>query len=199
MPRLRSDGTKPDWQHLCEIAASQGGYFSAAQAREAGYSAQLLQHYLRTRKIEREARSLYHLAFYPRGERDDLILDWLWSGCQAVASHDTALSIHGLSDILPVRRHFSVPASWERRRLEVPRGLVLYYGLPPEEDRTWYGCVPVTRPLRTLLDCQAVQVSPDLLEQARRQGIARGLFTRDDLRRAEREAGSARVGAGSLA
>jgi hypothetical protein len=74
-----------------------------------------------------------------------------------------------------------VPFPWKRRQIRIPRGLVLHYGLPPEESRTWHDCFPVTTPLQTVVDCQVAHLSPDLLEQARSEGITRGLFTASDL------------------
>jgi hypothetical protein len=49
-------------------------------------------------------------------------------GCgkqKGVFSYETALPLL-LSDVLPKRAHLSVPPSWRRRRLRVPRGLVLH-------------------------------------------------------------------------
>ena len=44
----------------------------------------------------------------------------------------------------------------------------------------------VTRPLRTIVDVAAATISQDLLEQAIRQALQRGLVQRDDLTRAAR-------------
>ena len=185
MPRRRADGTAPSWSSLCEFATAQDGLFTLAQAKEAGYSPQLLQHYIKQDRVERERRGIYRLAHYPRGEHDDLVADWLWTRNEGVVSHDTALALHGLSDILPTRRHLSVPASWRRRPRKAPRGIELHYGLPPEADRAWYGCLPITKPLRTYLDCCDAHLTPDLLEQARREALDRGLFSEAELEASE--------------
>jgi len=44
----------------------------------------------------------------------------------------------------------------------------------------------VTRPLRTIVDVAAATISQDLLEQAIRQALQRGLVQRDDLTSAAR-------------
>jgi hypothetical protein len=43
------------------------------------------------------------------------------------------------------------------------------------EDRVWVGHVPVTSALRTLQDCAALPIAPDLLRQAAADAVARGL------------------------
>lgn len=177
MPRRRADGVRPDWPALLALAAQQGGHFTLRQAIELGYSRQLVDYRFRTGTLERDRRGIYRLAHYPRDEQDELVLDWLWSEREGVFSHDTALALHALSDILPKRRHLSVPAGWDPSQIRTPRGLVLHPGLPPRDAIQWKGIVPITRPLRTLEDCAASGVAPDLLEQAVREGVAAGVFS----------------------
>jgi hypothetical protein len=83
--------------------------------------------------------------------------------------------------VLPHRVHLTVPAAWRRRRLRVPRGLVLHHAGVPRPDRNWAGPVPVTSPERTLLDCVDAHVAPDLVAQAIEQAGARGLVGPDGL------------------
>ena len=47
--------------------------------------------------------------------------------------------------------------------------------------RDRFGPVPVTAPLRTLEDCAAAHLPPDLLRDAARSALARGLVSRGDL------------------
>jgi len=183
----RVDGTAPDWAALYELASSQGGRFTIEQALELGFSRQLVSHHLARGRFERSRRGIYAVAHLPRSEDDDLVLDWLWSGREGIFSHDTALWLHGLSDLLPRRRHLSVPEDWQARKLAVPRGLVLYYGLPPKKEREWKDILPVTTPLRTLADCRAAGLSLDLLEQAFEEGIASGLLPRRRARALRKE------------
>lgn len=161
---------------LREIAATQAGYFSLAQANEAGYSSQLIHHHCKTGKFERVRRGIYHFPDYPSGERDDLVILWLWSEQLGVFSHSTALSLHDLSDLLPERIHMTLPESQRGRQRELPPGLLLHFAELPEQDRTWYATVPVTSTRRTLLDCVAYGLSPSLLRQALEQAVTRGLL-----------------------
>ena len=55
----------------------------------------------------------------------------------------------------------------------------------PPEDRTWFGPVPITTPRRTLTDCAHAEFSPELLLQAARQALRRGLVGKDELSEVE--------------
>jgi len=105
---------------------------------------------------------------------------WLWSEQEGVFSHETALALHDLSDILPSRVHLTLPASWRRRRLRVPRGLVLHFADIGERDRSSFDAVPVTAPRRTLEDCIEAHVEPRLVGQAIPQARRRGLISATD-------------------
>ena len=170
--------TGPDWDRLYETALAQEGHFTTQQALDAGYSSQLLVKYLNSGKIIRIRRTVYRLKHFPPGQQEDLVALWLWSDRAGVFSHETALMLHELSDVLPARAHLTVPAKWRRRRLQLPDGVVLHYADVPKRDRAWVGAVPVTSPARTLADCAADYVSPDLLSSAVTQALARGMVSR---------------------
>jgi len=171
------------------MAEAQEGYVTTAQAHEAGYSNPLLHYYVREARLERVARGIYRLAHFPAGEHEDLVVPWLWSGQEGVYSHETALALHDLSDALPERKHLTVPPSWTTRRLRVPAGTELYYGAVEQDERGWVGAVPVTTPLRTVVDCAKAGTDPGLVEQAVEQGLSRGLFQKEALRKALAAAG----------
>jgi predicted transcriptional regulator of viral defense system len=168
---------------LYQIASAQGGYFTAAQARQAGY-AYSQQHFHVARgnwlKID---RGLYRLRDFPPSEREDLIRWSLWSrdqkgAPQAVVSHDTALTVHDLSDVMPARVHLTVPP---RFRKKAPPGCVLHKAtLAPKdvESQTGYW---VTTPLRTLLDVADSPLSSEHLNRAVRDALERGLVRRRTL------------------
>jgi len=169
--------TGPDWDRLYETALAQEGHFTTQQALDAGYSSQLLVKYLNSGKIIRVRRTVYRLKHFPPGQQEDLVALWLWSDRAGVFSHETALMLHELSDVLPARAHLTVPAKWRRRRLQLPDGVVLHYADVPKRDRAWVGTVPVTSPARTLADCAADYVSPDFLSSAISQALARGMVS----------------------
>ena len=173
--------SSPDWDHLFEIAAAQEGLFTTQQAAEAGYSPQLLAHHLGSGRMVRVRRGVYRLVHFPAGEHEDLTATWLWSEREGVFSHQTALALHDLSDVLPARVHLMLPEGWRKRRLRVPDGVVLHFGEVPESERRWFGPVPATAPLRTLEDCAAEHLPPELLRSAALDALARGLVARREL------------------
>jgi predicted transcriptional regulator of viral defense system len=173
--------THPDWDRLFDVASAQEGLFTAKQAAETGYSAQLLVHHVRAGRVVRVRHGIYRIVHFPAGENEDLVAAWLWSGAAGVVSHETALTLHGLSDVLPAQLHLTVPAWWSKRRLRVPRGLVLHHQDLPADARTWFGALPTTTVTQTLNDCATDGLSPELLGQAARQALRRGLAVRGDL------------------
>ncbi len=139
---------------LISIAEDQGGYFTAKQALQAGYSYRD-QHYHKTRgnwvQIE---RGIYRLRNYPYPQRDDLVILSLLSHNragepQAVVSHESALAIHEMSDANPARIHLTVPLGF---RKQIPSGIVLHKARLSAKDWIQHDGYRVTTPLRTLLD-----------------------------------------------
>jgi predicted transcriptional regulator of viral defense system len=98
-----------------------------------------------------------------------------------VLSHHTALSLHGLSDVLPAQIHLTLPGAWSRRRFRVPPDVVLHHADVLPEERSWFGPVPATNSRRTLNDCAKEGLSPELLRQAAQQALRRGIVTRDEI------------------
>jgi predicted transcriptional regulator of viral defense system len=166
------------------IASRQQGHFTTRQACDAGYSYAAQYHQVAAGNWIREARSIYGLSDFPVGERPDLVLWSLWSRDrkgipQGVYSHETALSIYELSDVMPAKLHMTVPTSF-RKSAKTPDILVIHRArLAPADIQVREG-YSVTRPLRTISDV-AETISSDLLEQAIRQALGRGLVQRNEL------------------
>lgn len=172
----------PSWDRLFEAAVGQEGHFTTKQAAEAGYYPQLLLKYLKNGRITRVRRGVYRIVHFPAGEHEDLATVWLWSERAGVFSHETALMLQNLSDALPSKVHLTVPVEWKKRRLRVPKGVVLHHADVARNDQIEIGPVPVTNALRTILDCVDAHVSPELLEAAVRQARSRGLIDGRDLK-----------------
>jgi predicted transcriptional regulator of viral defense system len=172
---------RPTWNRLYEVASGQEGHFTTQQAAEAGYSPQLLRKHIEAGRIVRVRRGIYRLVHFPAGEHEDLVVVWLWSERRGVFSHQTALGLHGLSDVLPSKIHLSVPASWSSRRLRVPAGVIVHHADVTKSERSWFGAVPATSASRTLEDCSRDKISPGLLRQAARDALARGLVAKREL------------------
>jgi len=174
---------KDNEKRLLETAADQEGYFTAKQALEAGYSYRL-QHYHKTKGHWIEAgRGIYRLAAYPHSTYEDLIRWCLWSvnrkGMpQAIISHDTALAVYELSDLMPSKIHLTVPPLF---RKDAEKKIILHRGVvPPGDVRKRQGFL-ITTPLRTIYDEAEGDLSLDHLDQAIRDGLKAGKFLRKDL------------------
>jgi len=167
-------------QALYAVAAAQGGYFAAAQARQAGYAYSQQHFHVARGNWLKVDRGLFRLRDFPPAEREDLIRWSLWSrdqegAPQVVVSHETALTVHELSDVMPALVHLTAPP---RFRKLAPPGCVLHKAaLSPGdiEARTGYR---VTTPLRTLLDVAGSPLSQEHLDRAVRDALARGLVRR---------------------
>ena len=83
---------------------------------------------------------------------------------------------------MPRKLHMTVPMRF-RKNTPIPRALVLHRAdLVPTDIETIHG-VHVTSPLRTISDLLVEgRVSKDLILQALREGLRRGLITRGAIR-----------------
>ncbi len=174
---------------LFEIAEPQDGYFTAKQAHAAGYSQRMQSYHVANGDWEREQRGIFRLKHF-RDRFDDYMLWYLWSSNrqgkpQGVFSHDTALSINNLSTWTSHKIHMTVPKGF-RRFNEIPKGLELHYGAISPEFITIKNRVPVTTPLKTLLDLLLSEHVPrhHLLE-AMQQCTHDGLIHRNDILEAD--------------
>jgi predicted transcriptional regulator of viral defense system len=115
----------------------------------------------------------------------------LWSrnrgeAAQGVYSHQTALSLYDLSDVMPAKLHMTVPKNF-RRNSEIPRVLVLHFADLPQSDIGAVHGVRVTRPMQTILDLlEGGDVPLAILRQALREGLERGLIRRNEIAEARK-------------
>ncbi|MFS8067375.1 MAG: hypothetical protein ACMG6S_13525 [Byssovorax sp.] len=132
-------------------------------------------------KIEQTASDVFHLNHFPHSDHEQLIALWLQTDRRGVLSHDTALFLHEISDVFPRRRHITVPPGWEPGDRKLDANVVIHHGEVSEDEIRWLGPVPYTAPLRTVRDCIASHLSPDLIEQAIADGLRLGMFTEADV------------------
>lgn len=177
---MRNDSTDT-WDDLYAIIEAQSGYFTVGQAKECGYSDQLLRYHRIKGRFQSVLRGVYRMTHFPPTDHEDLVAIWLWSEMKGVFSHETALVLHQLSDSLPSSIHMTFPRSWGKRRLRYPESVDPVFDDIDAEERRWYGCFPVTTPARTIKDCRAAHVDPLIIAQAVEEGLGRGLFSRNEL------------------
>jgi predicted transcriptional regulator of viral defense system len=176
---------KDSFQKLYEVADTQGGYFTAKQATDAGFSTRMQAYHAQSGDWEREWRGIYRLRFYPNPRPDDLMVWYLWSSDRSgkpegVYSHDTALELYELSTWSGKRLHMTVPKEFKRRSL--PEALRLHYTDLRHFEITKVKQVAVTTVVRTFLDLlhEEVLQRHHLLE-AMQDARKRGLIAPSDL------------------
>jgi hypothetical protein len=174
-------------RRLFEIAEQQQGFFTAKQAKAAGFAENTHPYHVQVGNWIREYRGIYRLALFPITDRPELVLWALWSRnrneeIEGVYSHHTVLSFYDLSDLNPAKLHMTVPTNF-RRSGEIPGILVLHYADLPESDVKAVQGFKLTRPLRAILDLiGAGTVERNFIRQAITQGVDRGLITRQQIR-----------------
>jgi predicted transcriptional regulator of viral defense system len=180
---------------LFELAAAQGGHFTAAQARELGYSARSLLHHVAAGHFERVSRGFYRLVGVPAGPHDDVVAAWVrFAPHRAVVSHDTALALYDLAPSRSHAIHLTLPREHRPRNSPRAAGVELHTTTVPlrrEEVATRFG-VEITSPARTITDVADIGVDPSVVVEATARALAAGLLTSGELR-AAMEPCSARV------
>jgi len=170
---------------LFELAAAQGGHFTAAQARELGYSARSLLHHVAAGHFERVSRGFYRLVGVPAGPHDDVIAAWLrFALHRAVVSHDTALALYDLAPSRSYAIHLTLPREHRPRNSRPATGVELHTTTVPlrrDEVATRFG-VEITSPARTITDVADVGVDPSVVIEATARALATGLATSGELR-----------------
>lgn len=176
---------------LYGIAEDQAGYFTAAQARAAGLRQVRLIQLAQQGDIERVSRGVYRFARFPVSRLGHYMEAVLWPQVRrpdvaGVISHQSALSIHELSDVSPARVHLTVPSTVRIRR-EAPKRLVIHYAdLAPGDVERVEG-VPVTTPARSIRDAHASHLGNELVAQAIADGRRSGVLSMAAADRLERE------------
>jgi predicted transcriptional regulator of viral defense system len=179
---------------LFKFAEEQQGYFTAKQAVEVGYLPGSQAYHVKAGNWVRVERGIYRLGRYPRVPDEQLVIYSLWSRnrsgeIEGVYSHQTALSIHELSDINPVKLHLTVPPTF-RRSAKTPKILFLHRGAVDEKDVEQRQGFKITRPLKTIVDLASLgSVSREIIAQALTEGRRSGLITARELSEACRSRG----------
>jgi predicted transcriptional regulator of viral defense system len=169
---------------LHAVAFQQAGYFTAAQALEAGYSYQAQKYHADAGNWVRIDRGIFRLPEWP-ADPDDVFVRWtLWSDGRGVVSHDSALAIHGLSDVDPVQVHLTVPTGFGA----VDEMVALHVGEVGTDEREARRGWAVTTPLRTLVDAAVSDASQEQVDRSMADALRLGLTTRRRVLRAASDA-----------
>ena len=102
----------------------------------------------------------------------------LWSRGRAVVSHETALAVHELGDVMPARVHLTVPPSFQ---MQAP-AVVIHKALLEPSDIERFEGFSVTTPVRSILDSAATGMEVDQLASTIRDALDHGLLTAQSIR-----------------
>ncbi len=173
---------------LFETATGQQGYFTYKQALKAGYlPSSTIFHVKSGNWIKEKTRGIYRLAQFPPQDRPDLVLWSLWSAdrkgrIQGVYSHETALSIYELTDIMPAKFHMTVSKKF-RKSSGIPSHIMLHRAeLGTSEIREMQGYF-VPTPAKTITDMfEAQTMHFSDIAAAFKQAVKSGLITQQEAR-----------------
>ncbi len=133
---------------LYDIAEGQAGYFTTAQAGAAGVDRRRLAYFAGVGRVQRIRHGVYRLAQFPHSRHEDLVIAWPTTGPDSVISHESALLLYDLSDVLPEMIHVTVPPTTSRRH----PSLRLHTNQFGPTDVTQHEGLPVTTVPRTIAD-----------------------------------------------
>lgn len=189
-PLVRPSASRPDRARLFEMASEHSGYFTAEQARACGFSWALLSHHVKSGRFIRVRRGLYRFREYPSSPREHVLAAWLAVGRDvAVVSHESALDLLDLSDVIPDAVHLTVPRS--RRHIPSNPGVRVHTTARPlrSDERIVRDGIVLTSAAPSILDAAEAGIGPEQVEMAVTEAIERGLTTEEQLRRDAGERG----------
>ncbi len=177
-------------QRLFELAATQAGYFTAAQARALGYSARSLVHHVAAGHFDRLSRGYYRLGGFPAEPYEDVVAAWVkFAPRHAVVSHDTALALYDLAPSRSHEIHLTVSREHRPRSPQAMTGLAVHTTTVPlrrDEVTTRFG-VQITSPTRTIVDIADIGADPSVVLDAIARAVNTGLVSPNELRSAAQD------------
>lgn len=163
-----------------QLARRQHGVLTRAQLLELGYSEKAIEHRLRSGRLHRLRRGVYAVgrAEIPREGR------WMAAtlACdpEAYLSHRSAAALYGIGNERGRLIEISVRKPNARRHADIR---VFRRPSLPSHDAGTVGEIPVTSPVRTLLDLATLE-PPNRVERAVNEADKREVIDPDSLRKA---------------
>jgi predicted transcriptional regulator of viral defense system len=167
------------YDQLLDLAFDQYGYVTSNDARAAGVDPRRLVEMERRGSLVRVAHGLYRFPVVPTSDLDRMMEAVLWPRVPAAISHESALDLHELCDVNPLRIHITVPAEFRLWRTP-PRELVLHRR-DLGGDLVRHEGIPVVTPLRAIRDGIEQHLGARLIDQAIETARRRGLVTPAEL------------------
>ena len=167
---------------LIELAISQGGYFTANQALKLGYSYRAQNYYVETKQWLKEDRALYRFSFLPTLKEDELIKACFWSRDkkdipQAVISHESALLVHQVGEIIPDKISFTVSKLFRKKP---PKKYLIYKADLVNKEIEKRDSFKVTNVVKTIIDVTE-SIDPEQLKKIVEDAYKKGLLSQDKI------------------
>ncbi len=165
---------------LYALAEGRAGYLTARGAVEAGIARSVLSYQARPGgRLVHVARGLYRLRDFPSSPHEHVVAGWLRTppSADAVVSHESALELDDLSDLIADQVHVTVPRAQRRKPIE---GVVVHpttFPITKGQRRDVLG-VPVTTVDRTIIDVLRSAGMTEQIEAAVLEALRRGLTTK---------------------
>ncbi|MGE3796591.1 MAG: type IV toxin-antitoxin system AbiEi family antitoxin domain-containing protein [Thermomicrobiales bacterium] len=171
-----------------EVASTQHGFFTRVQALDCGFTDDKLAYHARTGRFKIVHRGVYRYRDYPSSPFEPMVAAWLAVGKdKSVISHESALSLHELSDVIPNEVHLTVPrTSHNQPKLRNVRIHTTTRTFGPS-DIVWKEGMLVTSVARTVVDASEKGTGPEQIEMAVHHALTRGLSTPRRFREAASE------------
>jgi predicted transcriptional regulator of viral defense system len=165
------------------LASEQAGYFTAQQAAESGWNSPLLTYHARSGTVQRIHTGVYRFRDFPFSPHEEIVAAWLAAGKETtVVSHESALNLWSLTDLIPDAVHLMVPR--KQRNLPKLPGVKFHTATRRlREGDVWpVEVFKATSPQRTLLDVATAGQSPEHVIIGIRQARAKGWISESRLR-----------------
>lgn len=162
---------------LFQIAAVQQGFFRTRQALDAGWTRRAINWAAHKGEIEPIHYGLYRFAHFPATPQDELH-ELQATAPEGTFSHETALILWGLSDLLPRTTHFTLP---KESGFKPRPGITIHRRALAAGERTLRDGLWLTSLPRTLIDAARAGTDPEQLLAAAREGRERALLGPDAL------------------
>jgi predicted transcriptional regulator of viral defense system len=177
-------GDKDVGARLYALAEGRAGYLTARDAADAGIPRSTLSHHARPGgRLVHVARGLYRLRDFPSSPHEHIVAGWLRTppSSDAVVSHESALELDDLSDVIADEVHVTVPRAQRRKPID---GVVIHpttFPVTKRQRREVLG-MPVTTVDRTIVDVLRAAGLTEQIEAAVAEALRRGLTTKRRLR-----------------
>jgi predicted transcriptional regulator of viral defense system len=190
---------------LLPLAEQNDGLVTASEARALGIADSVLARLTQRGKLERVARGVYRIPYFPADRLSQYREAVLWARAsqgpeQVALSHETALGVYGISDVNPSQVHLTVPKHARLRRRK-PKWIVIHRGHLPSSQVTTHEGLPVTTVAKSVLDVMEATGRLGVARQAIKDARKEGYISAAELNRITRQLnqhthGGARVPAG---